>query len=123
MQNGFKSQHWVDEVGMPAGGISQGTGFVISWQNGPLGACTCTKGENRENLHTDFCERKAPNGAFVEDVIAAAKDRILWYQQDTRFKCDENDDALTYLQLALNRLSARTARRSTAGTEGTHLGS
>ena len=50
------NEHWVDENGNPAGGITQGVGFTISWQNGPLGT-----GE----------ERKEPNGAFVENVILA----------------------------------------------------
>ena len=54
MKQGFKSEHWNDENGSPAGGCSYGTGWVISWQNGPLG---------RGN------ERKEPNGAFVEDVF------------------------------------------------------
>jgi len=108
MENPINDNHFLDANGNPEGGQTFGNGFAIAWQRGPLGR---------------DANRKAPNGAFVEDVIAAAKDRILWYQQDTRFKCDENDDALTYLQLTLNRLSARTARRSVAGTEGTHLGS
>ena len=49
-------EHWTDSDGNPTGGVSSGRGFTISWQNGPLG-----RGEDRVE----------PNGAFVEDVIAA----------------------------------------------------
>ena len=34
---GFFDQHWLDMDGNPAGGVSTGKGFTISWQNGPLG--------------------------------------------------------------------------------------
>jgi len=47
---GHFSEHWRDDKGRPAGGVSSGRGFAISWQNGPLG---------RGN------ERRDPNGAFV----------------------------------------------------------
>ena len=46
-----------DADGNPAGGTVSGVGLSISWQNGPLGRGT---------------ERREPNGAFVEGVIAAA---------------------------------------------------
>ena len=50
-----------DDDGNPAGGMVRGVGLFIQWQNGPLG-----RGD----------ERREPNGAFVETVIAAAKQRI-----------------------------------------------
>ena len=37
MKQGFFEEHWVDEKGNPAGGVSTGKGLTISWQNGPLG--------------------------------------------------------------------------------------
>ena len=63
MKQGFFEEHWVDENGNPAGGVSTGKGLTISWQNGPLG-----------RIGTD--ERSEPNGAFVEDVVGAAKGTI-----------------------------------------------
>lgn len=104
MLHDFNAEHWVDEEGKPAGGISQGVGFVISWQNGPLGR----GGDRRE-----------PNGAFVETVIAAVKDRIHYYQRG-EFACEENEEALSHLSQALDALNERTQRREAAGIEGTH---
>ena len=96
-----------DENGRPAGGSVRGTGLSIDWQNGPLG-----RGEDRVE----------PNGAFVETVIAAAIQRIEWYQT-LPFQCRENALAITKLEEALHWLNARTNRREAQGTEGTHAGS
>lgn len=104
MSVGFKSHHWLDHNGKPAGGVTLGHGFTVSWQNGPLG-----RGD----------ERKEPNGAFVEDVIAAARDRLSWYQL-TGFNCVENATAIEHLSAALLALEERTSRRERAGIEGTH---
>ncbi|MGE4195943.1 MAG: hypothetical protein AB7G11_02310 [Phycisphaerales bacterium] len=97
------SRHFTDDQGNPAGGQSYGRGFTIEWQNGPLG-----RGEHRQ----------APNGAFVEDVIGAAIDRLEYFQRG-KFACDANAEAVTYLHLALRRLEARTAEREARGVEGT----
>lgn len=104
MRVGFNSEHWLDAIGNPAGGCTSGTGFTISWQNGPLG---------RGN------DRKAPNGAFVEDVIAAAADRIGEYQKG-KFNCPENAAALHHLEQALEALDSRTKSREVRQVEGTH---
>lgn len=107
MRIGFNSQNDVDESGNPTGGHVEGTGFVISWQNGPLGR---------------GAERKEPNGAFVEDVIDAARQRIAFYQQASggRFACRENAIAITKLEEALMWLDKRTADRERRDVEGTH---
>jgi len=104
MKIGFASHHWTDEQGRPAGGVTYGTGFAISWQHGPLG-----RGP----------DRKAPNGAFVEDVLAAVIDRIECYQQ-SEFACSENDEALDYLRSAAEHLDNRTKDREARQVEGTH---
>lgn len=95
-----------DEQSRPAGGYVKDRGIHIEWQNGPLSVDGV---------------RKEPNGAFVEDVIRAAIQRIEYYQ-GSQFKCRENALALTKLEEALHWLQARTARREAAGTEGTHNG-
>lgn len=100
----FRSEHWNDENGNPAGGNTFGNGFSIGWQNGPLG-----RGD----------ERKQPNGAFVEDIIDAAADRIRYYQ-NSRFACESNAKALAFLDLALEALDARTKDRESRKVEGTH---
>jgi hypothetical protein len=106
MLQSFTSHHFTDGVGFPAGGHSFGPGFSISWQNGPLG-----NGENRLE----------PNGAFVETVLAAVRDRIEFYN-NVGFSCEENQDAIHHINRTLECLNNRTARRTADGTEGTHAG-
>jgi hypothetical protein len=104
MRAGIRSEHWNDANGNPAGGTTFGNGFAIGWQNGPLGR---------------GAERREPNGAFVEDVIEAAVDRLRYYQR-SRFVCERNAHALTCLEAALSELAARTKDRETRDVEGTH---
>jgi hypothetical protein len=104
MRSGFKSHQFSDQNDNPAGGHTFGNGFAVAWQNGPLG-----RGE----------ERKEPNGAFVEDIIAAAKDRLEFYQR-SRFACDANAQAIAHLEQALEILESRTREREARAVEGTH---
>ena len=106
MLSEIRQQHWDDAQGNPAGGSTYGNGFAISWQNGPLG-----RGE----------QRQPPNGAFVEDIIAAAQGRLMYYQR-SKFECADNAEALVHLEQALAALQRRTQRREAANTEGTHAG-
>lgn len=105
MRAGIKSEHWNDANGNPEGGTTYGNGFTIGWQHGPLGR----RGD-----------RKDPNGAFVEDIIEAAADRIRYYQC-SRFACEYNAKALNYLEAALESLNSRTKDREIRDVEGTHL--
>lgn len=100
----IRSEHWHDANGNPAGGSTFGNGFAISWQNGPLG-----RGP----------QRKEPNGAFVEDIILAALDRIAYYQSSP-FHSAYNARAMVALRTALDELHARTADREQRTVEGTH---
>lgn len=100
----ISSHHVLDAAGRPSGGVTQGRGFTIAWQNGPLG-----RGP----------DRREPNGAFVEDVIDAARDRLQFYQASP-FACAENDEAIQHLERAMDWLGRRTARREARGVEGTH---
>ena len=115
MRVGFKAENWKDRDGLPAGGVVSGTGFTISWQNGPLEP---SKEERAEGL-----VRRAPNGAFVEDVIDAAQARLKYYQYEAGFPCEETESAIDYLERAMDVLDGRTVRRTVAKTEGTHDGS
>lgn len=107
MRSPIVGNHFSDGDGNPAGGTTYGNGFAIGWQNGPLG-----RGD----------ERIEPNGAFVEDVIAAAVDRIEFYESaaDGRFSCAENIEALASLNAALRALHRRTDDRERREVEGTH---
>ncbi len=110
MRNGINGNNHTDRHGNPTGGYVVGTGIRIDWQDGPLG-----RGEDRVE----------PNGAFVEDVIASALQRIEFYQEAKggKFACPENANAILDLHHALSSLDGRTKRREAAGTEGTHKGS
>lgn len=107
MQQQFTQVNHVDGNGNPTGGGAHATGIAINWQNGPLGS-----GEDRQE----------PNGAFVETVIAIARDRLEFYQNasDGRFKCRQNALAITKLEEALHWLQDRTAEREARQVEGTH---
>ncbi len=100
----FEAVNNNDENGKPAGGSVVGTGMAITWQNGPLG-----RGDDRIE----------PNGAFVETVIAAAKQRIKYYNE-AGFDCTENHNAIYFLEKALAELDSRTKSREEAEVEGTH---
>ena len=99
-----RSKHEVDANGNPAGGFTEGLGISIEWQNGPLGR---------------GADRKEPDGAFVEGVIAAAIDRLEFYQEG-KFKCRENALAITKLEEALHWCQHRTMNREAREVEGTH---
>ena len=99
---GFSNDYDLD--GNPTGGYVSGTGISITWQNGPLGRGV---------------DRIEPNGAFVEGVIAAALDRLQYYQS-SKFKCRENALAITKLEEAIHWCQHRTADREARDVEGTH---
>jgi hypothetical protein len=103
----FEAENKIDKNGNPTGGTVVGVGLVISWQDGPLG-----RGE----------DRLEPNGAFVETVIAAAKQRIEFYQaaSNGKFFCEENAEAISHLNAALDSLNSRTVSREARQVEGTH---
>ena len=107
MKQGHFEQHWRDEEGNPTSGVSSGRGFAISWQNGPLG---------RDD------ERQEPNGAFVEDVIAAVIGPTSSTTSNGPFACDENKAGSDVSQICRYRqsLDARTKNREARGVEGTH---
>lgn len=96
-----------DPDGNPTGGYVKGIGLEVNWQDGPLGRGS---------------ERKEPNGAFVETVISAAKQRLEFYQRahDGKFACPENALAIKNLEEALEVLEGRTRSREAKGIEGTH---
>ena len=108
MMQAIRATNHTDANGNPTGGTATGTGIDIQWQNGPLGR---------------GIERQEPNGAFVEGVIAAALQRIEWYQNASggKFKCRENALAITKLEEALHWLDHRTRAREAREVEGTHV--
>ena len=97
-------QNDVDSLGRPAGGFVDGLGLHIRWQNGPLRTSDSVR---------------SPNGAFVETVLQAARQRLEHYQ-GSPFACAENAEALEHVDAALRALQRRTARREAKGVEGTY---
>lgn len=119
---GFTSKHFNDANGNPAGGTTFGNGFAIGWQNGPLGRHVdgpdgCNAPQNGPCVQG--CTRIPPNGAFVEDVLAAVIDRVEYYQAG-KFACERNAKALTDLKNAQYELNSRTREREVRKVEGTH---
>ena len=90
--------------GNPSGGEVFGKGIEIQWQEGPLG-----RGE----------ERQGANGAFMEDLLLIAKQRLLFYQ-DSPFACEANAESIRGIDIALEAQRQRTADRESRDVEGTH---
>jgi len=123
MHSPIRSEHWLDTNGNPAGGVTFGNGFAISWQNGPLGRHTadCVPGGTGapDGTCAPGCTRTSPNGAFVEDLIEAVRKRLEFYQT-SKFHGEENRIALEHLACAAGVLDSRTKSREARAVEGTH---
>ena len=95
-----------DADGNPTGGEVVGTGLTIHWHNGPR--------------TPDAEGNMAPsNGAFVEDAIYAAKQR-LEFLQSSEYATDENQEAIEHLHQALVALDKRRKDRQARGVEEQH---
>ncbi len=104
-RNTLLVQNRLDGNGNPSGGDVRGPGLDIVWQDGPLGR-----------------PPKPTTGAFVEDVIEAARQRLEFYQTASgeKFKCRENALAITKLEEAMHWLTARRMEREARGVQGEH---
>lgn len=118
MRQRIESEHRADDKGLPAGGTTTGCGITIEWQAGPLPHPDRLVGDP----HKVFAEDIGANGAFVEGVIAAAIDRIMWYEtvSEGRFANSANKKAIGLLSQALEALDERTKERMQRGVLGTH---
>ncbi len=74
----------------------------INWQDGIIG------------------DADGQNGAFVEDVLEAARQRLLFFNS-TKFQCRENSLAITKIEEALQWLDWRTRQRLIQGVENTYV--
>lgn len=88
-----------DKVGNPTGGSVESVGLRIDWQSGPLGR-----------------PPKLATGAFVDDVIEAARQRLEFYQKMSggKYACRQNAIAITKLDEALMWLTNRRMERKAA---------
>lgn len=108
----LKAENKVDEDGNPTGGsvnlrIGENRNPLrVQWQDGPRG-----------QVGTD--ELLPPNGAFVEDVLWAALQRLEFFNAG-KFRCRENSIAITKIEEALFILKDRQLSRSERNVEGKH---
>ena len=86
--------------------------MYISWQDGPRGPVTSDQEVGEDGL-------LPPNGAFVEDVLWAALQRLEFFNEG-KFRCRENSLAITKIEEALFILKDRQLSRSQRGVEGKH---
>lgn len=94
------SDFLTDAQGNPTGGQTVIPFGLINWQNGII-------------------EDGEQNGAFVEDVLEAARQRLQFFNR-TRFRCRENSIAITKIEEALQWLDWRTRSRVRQGVENTY---
>jgi len=74
---------------------------------------------SEETFDVEVPPTRPRTGAFVEDVIDAAIERLRFYQ-DSSFACGHNQVALDHLVAAAQALSERTAESEARGVEGTY---
>lgn len=110
--NPIEAKNEVNSQGNPTGGSVSGIGLMIEWQEGPIVTSMAA---------TDTAA-SIPNGAFVEDVIEAALQRLNFYQgaSEGKFRCRENALAITHLEQALMWLDRRHDERQARGVQGSH---
>lgn len=80
--------------------------LVVNWQDGPRG-----QGEGKPLAE--------PNGAFVEDVLWAALQRLEFFNQ-SKYRDRANSLAITHIEQALQALKDRQLERSHRNVEGKH---
>ncbi len=108
------------EGGLPDGGTytvftpAGAPCLTMVWQRGPL-------------VDPATGLSQPPNGLFLETALRACRERLRYYQEETKFSSPENVAALESLNLSLHHLETaidqlvkRAERRAAEGTLGTH---
>lgn len=106
VQPELKATNVTDKDGNPTGGNVTGKGLNIGWQDGP-------RGQNADG------SLGASNGAFVEDAIWAAVQRLEFFQE-SKYADPANATAVSHLHSALMALDVRRQERAARGVEGQH---
>lgn len=102
--NTLRCRNYFDADGNPAGGYAHGPGLCATFQDGPRGRAADGSLE-------------PANGAFVEDLLVAAAQRLEFFQR-SRFKHEKNQAALDYIYSAINAMNARATERAQRGVLG-----
>lgn len=106
VQENIEAENKFDADGNPSGGAVAGNGLDVSWQQGPRG-------------QPDTDELLPPNGAFVEDVLWAALQRLEFFNE-SKYRDRANSIAITHIEQALQALKDRQIERSYRNVEGKH---
>lgn len=93
--------------------------FHVDEDKNPAGGYVKFQDGSEVQVQNGLIKNGKPNGALVEDFIAAAVARLEFYQK-SKFKCRENALALTKLQEAEHWLAHRTRDRTSRDVENTH---
>lgn len=102
--NEITARNHVDANGNPAGGYAHGKGLCVSFQDGPRG-----KLPGGDLLPS--------NGAFVEDLLVAARQRLCFFQ-DSKFAHPNNQSAIESIDAAIQSLHRRACERADRGVLG-----
>jgi len=102
--NPVRARNYTDADGNPAGGYVHGPGLCVAFQDGPRGKDADGK-------------LKPANGAFVEDLLVAALQRLEFFQQ-SRYVHEKNQEAINHIVDALRALDTRARERSARGVLG-----
>lgn len=96
-----QSHHWLDPNGNPGGGLYAVPGLIVSFQDGPI-------------------QEQGINGAQVEDLLQAARERLEFLNgaANGKFSCNYNAAAIAAIRQAEEMLSLRTQERERRGVEG-----
>lgn len=101
--NVLKARHYmVDDL--PQSGYVVGPGLTVVWQDGP-------RAKQSDGTLA------AANGAFVEDLLVAAYERLAFFQS-TQFSHEANAFAMDYIVNALDAMQSRASQRAAAGKLG-----
>jgi len=108
------SQFSVDSDGHPTGGTTS-MGVTRKGSDGKEGHAAIFVEWQDGIVDPDHGQ----NGAFVEDVLEAARQRLQFFN-GTEFRCRENSIAITKIEEALQWLDWRTRQRLLDGVENTY---
>ena len=97
-----QSRHWLDQNGNPGGGCYAVPGLTVLFQDGPI-------------------KEQGVNGAQVEDLLQAARERLEFLNgaNNGKFSCNYNAAAIAAIRQAEEMLLLRTQEREKRGVEGT----
>lgn len=116
INSNLQATNKTDKDGNPTGGT---VSLVVGALNGPQAHVLSIRWQDGPRGTNPDGSLDAPNGAFVEDAIYAAYQRLEFFQ-NSKFKCDENARAMEGLRVALEALNERSTKRAERGVLGSH---